>query len=162
MKKAFFYVLILSNILVSCSNGSNGTTREYDPEMDKGKSEKTEVVADPVATLPDVTENNMDADEARAEIIEQRMKSRQYDEEDQAQEQEQAQQRSASKTYKCQYCNSKFTEGGVYDKCMYMKDINGNRIDTGAELLLGIGPAFCSQSCFDSFHEHKHQGHDVM
>jgi ribosomal protein L37AE/L43A len=158
MKKTFFYVLILSNILASCSNGSNGTTREYDPEMDKGKSEKTEVVADSVATIPVVPENNVDADEARAEIIEQRMKKRQYDDDDQAQ----AQQRSASKTYTCIMCGRKFTEGGVKDVCSYVKDSFGNPISTALGELMGEGPSFCSQSCFDSFHEHKHQGHDVI
>ena len=95
---------------------------------------------------------------ARAEIMEQRMKRREFEEEDQRQ----LKSVSKTKTFKCYYCKNKFYEDGVHDKCMLVKDVNGNRIETGVELLLNIPPAFCSQACYDRFHEYKHDGHDVI
>lgn len=67
------------------------------------------------------------------------------------------------KTYKCLYCSKKIRDGdGVEDECNYAKDINGRRINTGLNYLLGVGPSFCNQSCFDKFHEREHDGHDVI
>jgi len=67
------------------------------------------------------------------------------------------------KTYKCLYCSKKIRDGdGVEDECNYVKDSNGRRINTGLNYLLGVGPSFCNQLCFDKFHEREHDGHDVI
>ncbi len=69
---------------------------------------------------------------------------------------------SEIRKYECIYCGNSFKkENGKSDECNYMKDTNGNRINTGLNYLLGIVP-FCSQKCYDSFHEHPHDGHDVF
>ncbi len=146
-------IVVFSILAISCDQGQASSIPEEDAEI-KTSKESSKVRTETEATSNDST---LDADEARGEIVIQRMKRRQFDEEDQRE----ANSKKASKTYKCLYCNNEFTSG-VDDKCMIMKDSHGNRIETGFDYLVGAGPAFCSQSCFDRFHEHKHEGHDVI
>lgn len=150
------YVGLIITLTLSCNNSKTVSVSEADSETNSNNtgnsngSNQTEISTE---------ENTEDYDAARAEIIQQRMKQRQFDEEDQ--QQAEAQAKKSNKTYRCKYCNNEFTNG-VDDKCMIMKDMHGNRIETGFDYLVGAGPAFCSQKCFDSFHEYKHEGHDVI
>lgn len=57
------------------------------------------------------------------------------------------------------YCNDRFNKG-VYDKCMYVKDMNGQRIETGLDYLMG--PKFCRQECYDNYHKQEHFGHERL
>jgi hypothetical protein len=153
MKKGLIIIFCTLTIALFLNACSGAETEVY-------SEEKTKEIENTDTTMAEAPKSNdadivSDADAARAEILEQRMKRREFEEEDQRQV------KSTSKTFKCNYCNTKFHEDGIHDKCMLVKDVNGNRIETGVELLLNIPPAFCSQACYDKFHEHKHDGHEV-
>ena len=71
--------------------------------------------------------------------------------------------REKRNTGTCLNCGKKFdkTEQGVEDKCSIDKDHNGKPLDAGLGTMLNKKD-FCSQNCYDAFHEHHHAGHEYL
>ena len=158
MKKRLITMFCTLSIVFSMNFCNGGQTEAYSEETTKNAEYTDTSLTGTTKSNESEFESEANTDAARSEIMEQRMKRREFEEEDQRQ----VKSVSKTKTFKCYYCKNKFYEDGVHDKCMLVKDVNGNRIETGVELLLNIPPAFCSQACYDRFHEYKHDGHDVI